>query len=186
MLDYLDELEPHLGKHLLHRSTLSRQKASSLNYHRERRCGVLSGDIDYAENLDIEEAMKVQSEHWSSNQCTLFIMVWQWLDVATWNKEEGPLCAGAEVTVNGEKAGEARKEKSFWATVTAGPQRAAGSAVDMYVVEDAAGVPHTVARGDLRHRVFVKQAHAGVTGDKNHDRYYTKLQFLLFGFSRLC
>ena len=102
--------------------------------------------------------MKVQSEHWSSNQCTLLIMVWQWLDVATWNKEEGPLCAGAEVTVNGEKAGEARKEKSFWATVTAGPQRAAGSAVDMYVAEDAAGVPHTYILVDIRVHIYIRMA----------------------------
>jgi hypothetical protein len=117
--------------------------------------------------------MKVQSEHWSSNQCTLFVMVWQWLDVVTWNKEEGRLRSGDEVTVNGEKAGEARSAGSFWAKVVSGPERAAGSAADTYVVEDAAGASHTVARGELRQRVFVKQAHAGVSGDKKHDRYFT-------------
>ena len=117
--------------------------------------------------------MKVQSEHWSSNQCTLFVMVWQWLDVVTWNKEEGRLRSGDEVTVNGEKAGEARSAGSFWAKVVSGPERAVGSAADTYVVEDAAGASHTVARGELRQRVFVKQAHAGVSGDKKHDRYFT-------------
>ena len=61
---FLDELEPHLGKYMLHRSTLSRQKEASVVFDRERRPGIVSLDIDFAENLDIEEAMKVQSEHW--------------------------------------------------------------------------------------------------------------------------
>ena len=39
-----------------------------------------------------------------------------------------------------------------------------------YTVENAAGVKVQVQRKDLRHRVFVKQCHAGVTGDKKHDR----------------
>jgi hypothetical protein len=38
--------------------------------------------------------------------------------------------------------------------------------VDTYAVEEAAGASHTAARLQLRQRVFVKQAHAGVTGDK--------------------
>ena len=54
LFDFLDEFEPTLIKHVVHRSTLSRQKAGSLAF-----------DIDYAENFDIEEARQVQSEHWS-------------------------------------------------------------------------------------------------------------------------
>lgn len=38
--------------------------------------------------------------------------------------------------------------------------------MDTYAVEEAAGASHTAARLQLRQRVFVKQAHAGVTGDK--------------------
>ena len=37
--------------------------------------------------------------------------------------------------------------------------------------QDAEGKSHSVVRSELRHRVFVKQAHAGVTGDKKHDRF---------------
>jgi hypothetical protein len=48
--------------------------------------------------------------------------------------------------------------------VDAGPERSAGSAVGSYVVENAAGASYPVAQRQLRQRVFVKQAHAGVTG----------------------
>jgi len=168
---FLDELEPHLGKYMLHRSTLSRQKEASVVFDRERRPGIVSLDIDFAENLDIEEAMKVQSEHWSSNQCTLFMMIAQFLDVNEWNKKEGLLDISAHVTVKGEEAGSARAVGSFWGKVTSGPHRAPGAIVDTYFVEDAKGELHQISRSDLRHRVFVKQAHAGVTGDKKHDSY---------------
>ena len=93
---------------------------------------MVSLDIDYAENLDIEEANKVQSEHWSTDQCTLFMMVLQFLDVHEWNKDEGPLSIGDHVTVKGEKAGEARFPGSFWAKITSTP---CGTSVDTYTVE---------------------------------------------------
>jgi hypothetical protein len=155
---------------VVHRSTLSRQKAASLAFERDRRPGILSGDIDFAENMDIEEARKVQSEHWSKDQCTLFIGVWQWLDVGAWNLQVGELGAGAEVTVRGEKAGEARAAGSFWARVVKKKPREAGGGEDEYCVEDAAGQKTWERRSHLRQRVFVKQCHAGVTGDKKHDR----------------
>ncbi len=137
-------------------------------FERERRPGDLSGDIDFAENMDIEEANKVQSEHWSTNQCTLFVGVWQWLDVEAWNKTEGKLEVGAEVTVWGEMAGESRASSAFWAKVV--PRDEHDGSDGSYTVENAAGVQFQVQRKELRHRVFVKQCHAGVTGDKKHDR----------------
>ena len=170
LFDFLDEFEAALGKHVVHRSTLSRQKAASLAFERDRRPGVLSGDIDFAENTDIEEARKVQSEHWSKDQCTLFIGVWQWLDVGAWNLQVGELGAGAEVTVRGEKAGEARAAGSFWARVVNKKPRETAGGEDEYCVEDAAGQKTWERRSHLRQRVFVKQCHAGVTGDKKHDR----------------
>ena len=108
LIDFLDVFAPFLCKHGGHRSTLSRQKAGSLAFERERRPGVLSSDIDNAENFDIEEANQVQSEHWGTSQCTLFMQVWQWLDVCEWNLAAGELAVGANVTVHGEMAGEAR------------------------------------------------------------------------------
>ena len=207
VFDFLDELEPHLTKHIPHRSTLSRQKEASVVFERERRPGCASLDIDFAENLDIEEAKQVQSEHWSTNQCTLFMMVLQFLDVDEWNKEEGTLGVSAQVTVRGELAGKSRAPGSFWAKVTTTPHRN-GAGEEIYTVEviilrsrynllihiplltcsllvsvkDASGTLHEVPRSDLRHRVFTKQAHAGVTGDKKHDRYLILLRCLLVLF----
>jgi len=69
-------------------------------------------------------------------------------------------------------AGEARSAASFWAKVISKTPLLAGTVDDQYVVEDdASGVKHTVARSLLRHRVFVKQCHVGVTGDKKLDRF---------------
>lgn len=170
LFDFLDEFEPTLIKHVVHRSTLSRQKAGSLAFDRDRRPGDLTADIDYAENFDIEEARQVQSEHWSTNQCTLLMQVWQWLDVPEWNLEVGELVKGAEVTVGGEKAGQNRAPGAFWAKIVSKRERDAGDTEDIYIVEDAAGRQGWARRSSLRHRVFVKQCHVGVTGDKKHDR----------------
>jgi hypothetical protein len=164
LFDFLDEFEPALRKHVVHRSTLSRQKAATLIFWRDRRPGCLSLDIDYAENGAIEEARKVQSEHWSTDAYTLFVAVIVFLDVGAWNAMAGPLDVGAEVTVKGEMVGEARAAGSYWARVVS------KEGEDRYRVEDAEGVQFLVARSQLRHRVFVKQCHAGVTGDKKHDR----------------
>ena len=181
LFDFLDELEVSLRKFLPHRSTLARQKAASLAFERDRRPGTMSADIDYAENLDIKETREAQSEHWSTNQCTLFLGVWQWLDVGSWNLTVGGLAEGAEVTAGGEVAGAPRRPGSFWAKVISPPSRAMGAAEDSYEVEDAAGVKHTLGRSQLRLRVFVKQCHTGVTGDKKHDRYPRPCSFCLIG-----
>jgi hypothetical protein len=165
LIDFLDEFEPAVAKHVIHRSTLSRQKAGSLGFERDRRPGGLSLDIDFAENGALEEARKVQSEHWSTDSYTLFIAVAQFLDVAAWNLLEGELDVGAEVTVNGEMAGKKRAPDSYWARVVS------NQVEDSCCVEDAEGVQRHVQRSLLRHRVFIKQCHAGVTGDKKHDRH---------------
>ena len=57
--------------------------------------------MDFGENYTIEEARQVQSEHWCSKQCTLFMSVCSWLVVEEWNKTEGQLNIGDEVTVVG-------------------------------------------------------------------------------------
>ncbi len=106
----------------------------------------------------------MQSEHWSTDSHTLFVSVIVFLDVGTWNLTAGPLNMGAEVTINGKVAGEERAAGSFWARVVS------KEGEDRYRVEDAAGVQQDVQRSALRHRVFIKQCHAGVTGDKKHDR----------------
>ena len=49
-------------------------------------------------------------------------------------------------------------------------ERDAGDTAFSYIVEDAAGRQEFALRSSLHHRVFVKQSHVGVTGDKTHDR----------------
>jgi len=58
----------------------------------------------------------------------------------------------------------------FWAKIVSKRVRDAGDTEDIYIVEDAAGRQEWARRSSLRHRVFVKQCHVGVTGDKKHDR----------------
>jgi hypothetical protein len=41
----------------------------------------------------------------------------------------------------------------------------------VYRVRDAKGAVHEVPRNELRVRVMIKEAHAGVAGDKIHDSY---------------
>ena len=76
--------------------------------------------------------------------------------------ESGIHLKWVEVTVSGEMAGEAAG--SYWARVVS--KEGEGS----YRVEDAEGVQLLVPRSPLRHRVFMNQGHAGVTGTKKHDR----------------
>jgi hypothetical protein len=135
-----------------------------LGFERDRRPEALSLDLDFAENGALEEARKALVEHWSTDSYTLFIGVAQFLDVGAWNAMVGPLDVGAEVTVDGEVAGEKRAAGSYWARVVS------KEAEDRYRVEDAEGVQVDVLRSQLRHRVFIEQCHAGVTGDKKHDR----------------
>ena len=102
------------------------------------------------------------------------MQVWQWLDVPEWNLEVGELVKGAEVTVGGEKAGQERAPSAFWAKIISKRERDAGDTEDIYLMkyifEGAAGRQGFARRSFLRHRVFVKQCHVGVTGDKKHDR----------------
>ena len=49
LIDFLDELDPTLIKHVAHCSMLSRQKAGSLAFDRDRRPGDISADIDFTE-----------------------------------------------------------------------------------------------------------------------------------------
>jgi hypothetical protein len=97
--------------------------------------------------------------------------IFQCLSVEDWDRTAGDIAVGAEVTAFGELSGLARRADSFWAKVEDGPTRPAGGAVDVYRVRDAKGAVHEVPRNELRVRVMIKEAHAGVTGDKIHDSY---------------
>ena len=107
----------------------------------------------------------MQSEHWVSIQATLFISVVGYLKVEEWDKTDGPLAVGAEVTVNGVVSGAAVAPGSHWAKVVAA--KAGGE----YLVEDAAGETTTHHRRVLRHRVLVQQAFVAMSDDTKHDTY---------------
>jgi hypothetical protein len=111
----------------------------------------------------VEAARKLQSEHWVSMMATLFISVVGYLKVEEWNKTDGRLAVGAEVTVHGEQAGQPMAPGSHWATVTRAIED------DRYEVTDAAGVATEVARAELRHRVLVQQAFVAMSDDTKHD-----------------
>ena len=66
--------------------------------------------MDFAENLSILMAVLVQSEHWVTRSSTVFVMVFSHLCRFEWDKSTGALPVGAEVTVEGEMAGEADPE----------------------------------------------------------------------------
>lgn len=97
----------------------------------------------------------------------MFIMVGSWLDKAKWDSADSALKVGMEVTVHGEKSGQAAARDSFWARVVTTPVD--GS--DEYEVENFDGVRSKVRRGVLRHRHAVQQAHVGITADPAHDSF---------------
>ena len=64
IVDFLDELKACFAKHMVHRSTFARQTAAARTFERELRPETLTLDMDFAENGEIGEARKLQSEHW--------------------------------------------------------------------------------------------------------------------------
>jgi len=64
IVDLLGEFEACFAKHVVHRSILARQTAAARTSERELRPGILTLDMDFAENGEIGEARKLQSEHW--------------------------------------------------------------------------------------------------------------------------
>ena len=59
--------------------------------------------MDYSENGPIENYDKAQSEHWKTEQFTLFMSMCSFLVSDEWNKVNGLLKKCDEVTVDGEK-----------------------------------------------------------------------------------
>lgn len=104
IIDYLDHLESQLSTHISHRNLVCSEHRCKKDFERNSRPWTISGDIDFSENGSIENYDKVQSEHWAagSNQYTLFMFMISFLLVDEWNKTDGDLAIGQEVTVDGE------------------------------------------------------------------------------------
>ena len=98
LAEFVEAFIPVLDLHLRHRSTLDRQTLSALQYHQNARPGMLGFDVDYGQNFDVKKALEVQSEHWNTLSVTLFMEIASWIKTAEWDKSEGALEAGAEVT----------------------------------------------------------------------------------------
>ena len=178
IVDFLDAFEACFAKHVVHRSILARQTAAARTSERELRPGILTLDMDFAENGEIEEARKLQSEHWLTKGFTLYIVVVSWVDMGEWNKTVGELRSGDTVLVDGEMACMEEELDSHWAEVVGkfgsnmGDDGEEDGEEDVYLVRREAGAdPVPVARSRLRHRVIEKQCHPVISDDKTHDSY---------------
>ena len=164
LVDFFDHYERVITKLVPHRYNLDSSRRADQELDRNRRPGLLRRDKDFGQNGDIEEATQVQSEHWTNKQFTIFASILNWLLVEEWDKEEGTLEPGAEVTVNGEKSGGGVNLAAFWARVIVVKPT-------VIVVEDAKGERTEWPRRVLRHRKLRQVGFTTITGDKKHDSY---------------
>ena len=165
LIDFLDAFEARMELHIKHRVLVSQEARAKRQFENNKRPFMISRDIDFSENGSIENLRKLQSEHWTSTQYTLFVAVYSFLLSEEWNKTEGSLTVGDEVTVNGELAGETINPDSFWGRVK---EKISESE---YMIVDFEGGTHNVKRENLRHRVLYTIACGGITDDKKHDKY---------------
>ena len=91
-----------MAKHLLHRNLVCSEHRSKKDYKRNSRPWAAERDIGFSENGPIENFDKAQSEHWKTEQYTLFMSIFSFLKTDKWNKVDGDLEVGQEVTVDGE------------------------------------------------------------------------------------
>ena len=63
IVEFLDDFEVVISKHLCHRATLASQRTSSLQFDRNSRPGTLREDVDYAENASIKVGSKMLKKH---------------------------------------------------------------------------------------------------------------------------
>ena len=164
-IDYLDEFEAKSIKHMVHKNIVSVEYKAKTDYEQNLRPLIASRNMDFAENLAMKDKKEVQSQYWVTIGCTIFVSIIMWLSADAWNKEDGELENGVEVTVHGEKAGEKVNMNSFWAKIT--------DVLDgeKYEVTDSSGEKQVIDRAALRHRKKIIVAFGHITDDKKHDRH---------------
>ncbi|KAL7490747.1 hypothetical protein ACHAWT_000278 [Skeletonema menzelii] len=165
LVDFLDTLESMLKKHVIHRNRVAVERRAQLQWEHNVRPLMAKRDMDYSENGPIKDNIQVQSQHWGSNQYTLFVSIVTWLLVDEWNKDEGKLDVGNEVTVNGEMSTEEFNVDAFYARVTKVLND------DMYEVTDVNNYTTNHHRRSLRLRKRHSVAIGHVSDDKTHDRH---------------
>lgn len=177
VIDFLDHIEKQITSHIAHRNLVCTEHRSKKDYDHNSRPWTVHRDQDFAENGSIENFDKLQSEHWQKSQYTLFMAINSFLLVDEWNKTEGSLDEGNEVTVDGElyikDPGDVhyRPEvnlNSFWACVKSHVRD------DIYCVVDEEGIEHEVERRRLRLRKRHTICVAHVSDDMKHDRFAMK------------
>lgn len=171
LIDFLDFFEIMIDSHVYHRNLVSSEHRSK----KERECNLrpwtVHRDMDFSENGTIENCDKLQSEHWVTRPYTLFMSVFSFLQVDTWNMTDGELCVGDEVIVDGEiyehgKERPAINLHSYWAVV-----KKADDGSSFYTVEKEDGTSLIVGRSRLRLRKHHQVCCAHVSDDKKHDRF---------------
>ena len=101
LVDFIDSFEEHILVSIAHRITVSQEHCAKGQYSRNSRPLSISRDMNFSENGPIENADKVQSEHWNKKQYTLFTSTASFLQTKAWNKTTCYLLIGDEVTVDG-------------------------------------------------------------------------------------
>ena len=169
LIDLLDEFEAHAWpKYPYHRYTLHRTREAADQLRRTARPGSVVCDCDWAERYTMCDAREIQSEYWCMRQIGLFIFIARLLLTSAWQKTEGALEKGAEVTVEDPSVTD-----SFYATVV--NEGGAAYETDEYIVRDENGTSHgPFQRRYLRHRKWYTWAFVGITGDKKQDSYATQ------------
>ena len=163
----MDEFERLLEKHAYHRNLVSAEQKAAINYERNAQPLMIKRDMDFSKNCSIKNYKSLQSQYWSTIQCTLFASVVTWLLVKKWNIEIGLLKVGNEVTVYGEKEGEKINNNSYWGVVT----KITDSSKGIYEVTDGEEKSNIIKRADLRLQVRHTKVFGHVIDDKMYDRH---------------
>ena len=145
LVDFLDEFEQLSEKHALHCHLVYIERNASISYGKNVRPPIVKRDIDFSKNGSMKNYKQLQSQYWVTIMYTLFVSVVSWLLASEWNREEGLLKKGDEVTVCGEKAGHSINLDSFWGVVTGVIDPAQGK----YEITDENECKHHANRPDL-------------------------------------
>jgi hypothetical protein len=121
LVEFLDAMDHCLKKHVPHRVLQSQVYIAQRDLARNRRPkhGVYK-NMDFSENPGPKNARLLQADHWTSLNFTLFISIYDWVIAKEWNRTEGVLPVGAEVTVKGEFAGADVNLSSYWGVIDDG------------------------------------------------------------------
>jgi hypothetical protein len=89
IVDLLDEFELVFNKYAYHRYILERTRLSNCQFERSARPGMLTLDVDWAENYTMLHAREIQSEYWMMKQCSIFVCIGKMLLAADWEATSG-------------------------------------------------------------------------------------------------